>query len=116
MKHDQLRQELCFREHACVAVNEHHRFAKEPHIELLDLAGEPMLTLILANSTFSRYLVQCCIDAGFQPAIYQEATEPQTLLAMVGAGLGVAMLPALFIHFVAMVWPWPCIVPKFRQN
>ena len=83
LKHDQLRQELCFREHACVAVNEHHRLAKEPHIELLDLAGEPMLTLILANSTFSRYLVQCCIDAGFQPAIYQEATEPQTLLAMV---------------------------------
>jgi DNA-binding transcriptional LysR family regulator len=93
LKHDKLRQELCFRENACVAVNEHHPLAKKPHIELIELAGEPMLTLIMANATFTRYLVQCCIDAGFQPAIYQEATEPQTLLAMVGAGLGVAIMP-----------------------
>lgn len=93
LKHDKLRQELCFRESVSVAVNEHHPLAKRPHIELIDLAGEPMLTLILANATFTRYLVQCCIEAGFQPAIYQEATEPQTLLAMVGAGLGVAIMP-----------------------
>ena len=93
LKHDKLRQELCFRESVSVAVNEHRPLAKQPHIELIDLAGEPMLTLILANATFTRYLVQCCIEAGFQPAIYQEATEPQTLLAMVGAGLGVAIMP-----------------------
>ena len=93
LKHDKLRQELCFRESVSVAVNEHHPLAKRPHIELIDLAGEPMLTLIMANATFTRYLVQCCINAGFQPSIYQEATEPQTLLAMVGAGLGVAIMP-----------------------
>jgi DNA-binding transcriptional LysR family regulator len=93
LKHDKLRQDLCFRENVCVAVNERHRLARQPHIELTDLAGEPMLSLILANSTFARYLLQCCVNAGFQPSIYQEATEPQTLLAMVGAGLGVAMLP-----------------------
>jgi DNA-binding transcriptional LysR family regulator len=93
LRHDKLRQDLCFRENVCVAVGEQHRLAKQAHIELIELAGEPMLTLILANSTFSRYLVQCCVNAGFDPAIYQEATEPQTLLAMVGAGLGVAMMP-----------------------
>jgi DNA-binding transcriptional LysR family regulator len=33
------------------------------------------------------------VNAGFQPTIFQEAAEPQTLLAMVGAGLGVALMP-----------------------
>jgi DNA-binding transcriptional LysR family regulator len=88
-----LRQELCFRENVCVAVNEHHALATLPHVELADIADEPMLTLALDKSAFPRYLIQCCVDAGFQPTIFQEAMEPQTLLAMVGAGLGVTLVP-----------------------
>jgi DNA-binding transcriptional LysR family regulator len=108
MKIDKLRQDLCFRENVCVAVNAHHPLAQRPHIELTDLAGEPILTLILANSTFARYLLQCCVNAGFEPAIYQEATEPQTLLAMVGAGLGVAMLPETTAR---VGWPGVVFLP-----
>jgi DNA-binding transcriptional LysR family regulator len=93
LKQANLRQELCFRENVCVAVNEHHPLATQPHVELGDIAGEPMLTLALDKSAFPRYLIQCCLDAGFQPTIFQEAMEPQTLLAMVGAGLGVALMP-----------------------
>ncbi|HEX8404093.1 MAG TPA: LysR family transcriptional regulator [Duganella sp.] len=93
LKQDNLRQELCFREDVCVAINEHHPLAKEEAIELIDIADEPMLTLALDKSSFPRYLIQCCVKAGFQPTIFQEASEPQTLLAMVGAGLGVALLP-----------------------
>jgi DNA-binding transcriptional LysR family regulator len=52
-----------------------------------------MLTLALDKSAFPRYLIQCCVKAGFQPTIFQEANEPQTLLAMVGAGLGVTLMP-----------------------
>ena len=93
LKNDHLKQELCFRENVCVAVNEHHRLATLAHIELTDIKDEPMLTLALDKSAFPRYLIQCCVKAGFQPAIFQEASEPQTLLAMVGAGLGVALMP-----------------------
>jgi DNA-binding transcriptional LysR family regulator len=93
LKQDNLRQELCFRENVCVAINEHHRLAKQDALELTDIAEEPMLTLALDKSAFPRYLIQCCVKAGFQPAIFQEASEPQTLLAMVGAGLGVALMP-----------------------
>jgi DNA-binding transcriptional LysR family regulator len=93
LKNDSLRQELCFRENVCVAVNEHHPLATRAHIELTDLANEPMLTLALDKSSFPRYLIQCCVNAGFQPTIFQEANEPQTLLAMVGVGLGVALMP-----------------------
>jgi DNA-binding transcriptional LysR family regulator len=93
LKNDNLRQELCFREDVCVAINEHHPLAKQDAIELVDIADEPMLTLALDKSSFPRYLIQCCVNAGFQPTIFQEASEPQTLLAMVGAGLGVTLIP-----------------------
>jgi DNA-binding transcriptional LysR family regulator len=93
LKQANLRQDLCFRENVCVAINEKHPLAREETIELLDIAKEPMLTLHLDQSAEPRYLIQCCVNAGFQPTIFQEAAEPQTLLAMVGAGLGVALLP-----------------------
>jgi DNA-binding transcriptional LysR family regulator len=93
LKRDNLKQELCFRENVCVAVNEHHPLAKQDSIELKDIADDPMLTLALDKSSFPRYLIQCCVKAGFQPTVFQEANEPQTLLAMVGAGLGVTLMP-----------------------
>ncbi|EEF26000.1 HTH-type transcriptional regulator xapR, putative [Ricinus communis] len=112
LKNDNLRQELCFREDVCVAINEHHPLAKQEAIELMDIAEEPMLTLALDKSSFPRYLMQCCVQAGFQPTIAQEATEPQTLLAMVGAGLGVALMPETTSR---IGWPGVVFVP-IRSN
>ncbi|MYM39048.1 LysR family transcriptional regulator [Duganella qianjiadongensis] len=112
LKRDNLRQELCFREDVCVAINEHHPLAKEEAIELSDIAEEPMLTLALDKSSFPRYLIQCCVKAGFQPTIFQEASEPQTLLAMVGAGLGVALMPETTSR---IGWPGVVFVP-IRSN
>ena len=93
LKQANLRQDLCFQENVCVAINAKHPLAQNEAIELIDIAHEPMLTLHLDQSAEPRYLIQCCVNAGFQPTIFQEAAEPQTLLAMVGAGLGVALLP-----------------------
>ncbi|SFM11130.1 LysR family transcriptional regulator [Rugamonas rubra] len=112
LKHDNLRQELCFRENVCVAINEHHPLAKQDAIELMDIAEEPMLTLALDKSAFPRYLIQCCVKAGFQPTIFQEASEPQTLLAMVGAALGVALLPETTSR---IGWPGVVFLP-IRTN
>ena len=93
LKQANLRQDLCFQENVCVAINAKHPLAQNEAIKLIDIAHEPMLTLHLDQSAEPRYLIQCCVNAGFQPTIFQEAAEPQTLLAMVGAGLGVALLP-----------------------
>jgi DNA-binding transcriptional LysR family regulator len=108
LRNDNLKQELCFRENVCVAINEHHPLASRPHIELIDIADEPMLTLALDKSAFPRYLLQCCVNAGFQPKIFQEASEPQTLLAMVGAGLGVTLIPETTSR---IGWPGVIFVP-----
>jgi DNA-binding transcriptional LysR family regulator len=93
LRHANLRQDLAFREDVCVAINDRHPLARREGIDLIEIADEPMLTLHLDQSAEPRYLIQCCVNAGFQPTIFQEAAEPQTLLAMVGAGLGVALMP-----------------------
>jgi DNA-binding transcriptional LysR family regulator len=112
LKHTGLRQDLCFREKVCAALNQNHPLAGQAGIELADLAGQPMLTLALDRSAFARYLLQCCVDAGFEPAIHQEALEPQTVLAMVGAGLGVALMPETTTR---VGWPGVKFVP-IRSN
>jgi DNA-binding transcriptional LysR family regulator len=93
LERDNLRQQLCFKEEVCIALHKQHPLAKRVSLELSDIASEPMLTLALNKSSFQRHLIQCCVKAGFQPNVFQEAAEPQTILAMVGAGLGVALLP-----------------------
>jgi DNA-binding transcriptional LysR family regulator len=112
LKHAGLRQDLCFREKVCVALNHNHPLARQADIELADLADQPMLTLTLDRSAFARYLRQCCVDAGFEPAIHQEALEPQTVLAMVGAGLGLALMPETTAR---VGWPGVKFVP-IRTN
>ncbi|GAB3397317.1 LysR family transcriptional regulator [Massilia agilis] len=108
LKQSNLKQELGFRENVCVALNQNHPLATRPHVELTDLAGEPMLTLSLDRAPDARYQIQCCVDAGFEPVIFQEVTEPQTVLAMVGAGLGWAMMPETTAR---VVWPGVTFVP-----
>jgi len=108
LKNEHLRQDLIFRENVCVAVNERHPLAAREHIELADIAEEPILTLALDKSAFPRYLLQCCVKAGFQPKVFQEASEPQTLLAMVGAGLGVTLVPETTGR---IGWPGVVFVP-----
>jgi DNA-binding transcriptional LysR family regulator len=112
LKHDNLHQELCFRENVCVAVNERHALASAPFVEMADLAQEQFLTLALDKSSFPRYLLQCCVNAGFEPKVFQEASEPQTLLAMVGAGLGVTLVPETTGR---IGWPGVVFVP-IRTN
>ena len=112
LRQDNLRQDLCFRENVCVAIHDQHPLARHASIELMDIAREPMLSMMLDKSAFPRYLVQCCVNAGFQPTIFQEATEPQTLLAMVGAGLGVTLLPETTSR---IGWPGVVFLP-IRSN
>jgi DNA-binding transcriptional LysR family regulator len=92
LKHDNLRQDLCFRENVCVAVNEHNPLASKGHIELVDIADQPMLTLALDKSAFPRYLIQCCVDAGFS----RRSSRRRRAADLAGDGRcrpGVALMP-----------------------
>lgn len=47
------------------------------------------------GSTLERQIHELCRDAGFAPRIVQEAGETSTQIALVAAGFGVAVMPAL---------------------
>ncbi|MEU3406113.1 LysR substrate-binding domain-containing protein [Streptomyces sp. NPDC006670] len=82
------------REEVLLAVPDGHRLAGREDVAVAELAGEPFLTpgpghwqRELADRLFAR--------AGLRPAVACEGNEPGALLDLVGAGLGVALLPAM---------------------
>jgi DNA-binding transcriptional LysR family regulator len=61
---------------------------------LRSLAHEPFLTVARSTSaSFHDHVLRVCAAAGFVPRIVQEASELITVLSLVRAGLGVAIVP-----------------------
>lgn len=54
----------------------------------VNLVGYP------SSSSVSSVVWELCRQVGFRPRIVQEASETSTLIALVGAGLGVAVIPS----------------------
>ena len=76
-----------------VALNRQHRLADstEP-LDVSELANENIVGYPRGSSV-SSVVSELTRQAGFRPRIVQEATETSTLIALVGAGLGVAFVP-----------------------
>ena len=90
-----LRNELLIYEPIRAVLPIGHPLAARATLAPADLALEPFVALELKQSRFADFLYQCCIKAGFTPQICQQVIEVQTLLSLVRAGFGVALLPAL---------------------
>lgn len=76
-----------------VAFDRHHRLAAETGpVRIEELADEHIVSYP-PNSTVFSVVSELARRAGFRPRIVQEATETSTLIALVGAGLGIAFLP-----------------------
>jgi DNA-binding transcriptional LysR family regulator len=61
---------------------------------LRSVAPEPFITIARSRSaSFYDHAVGVCAAAGFTPRIVQEANELFTVISLVGAGLGVALVP-----------------------
>jgi len=76
-----------------VALHRHHELASDSGpINIEELANEHIVSYPPESSVFS-VVSELARQAGFRPRIVQEATETSTLIALVGAGLGVAFLP-----------------------
>ena len=77
-----------------IALPRRHPLAARDRLALAELRDQPFVMFGLQQSRFADYLYQCCIRAGFTPQIRQQVVEVQSLLSLVGANMGVALLPA----------------------
>ncbi|KAF0964526.1 MULTISPECIES: LysR substrate-binding domain-containing protein [Rhodococcus] len=66
--------------------------AEKGTLELEDLAEQDFISYP-SYSAVSSIFVDACRKAGFQPRLVQEAKETSTLLSLVAAGMGVALVP-----------------------
>jgi DNA-binding transcriptional LysR family regulator len=83
------------REPLLVAMAREHRLAGHRTVALRALAREPFIMVARgAAPGLHNQIVALCSAAGFNPAIAQEAAEISTIVSLVSAGLGVAIVPA----------------------
>ncbi|MFC0600469.1 LysR family transcriptional regulator [Streptomyces palmae] len=76
-------------------VPEEHRLAKAASVGIAELAGEPW---IAGCPRCRRHLVEICESAGFTPRIDFATDDSPAVIGLVGAGLGVAVLPELALE------------------
>ncbi|ORA31630.1 LysR substrate-binding domain-containing protein [Mycobacterium aquaticum] len=76
-----------------LAVSVDHRLAVEPVVSMSDLRDEPFVVYGSRDSAVNAAVLRSCREAGYAP--HQEHRAPGTavLLALVAAGLGVAVVP-----------------------
>lgn len=77
-----------------LAIPVDHRLAVEPVVALADLRTEPFIAYSARDSAVNEAVLRSCREAGFVPRREHEAPSTAVLLALVAAGLGVAVVPA----------------------
>lgn len=87
-----LRSEAVLEEDFLVLVSTGHRFASRKSVAIEDLGGEPF---VFYKGRARDSALEACRAAGFSPRVACETGELDTLRSLVGAGLGVALIPRL---------------------
>ncbi|MCD6076810.1 MAG: transcriptional regulator, LysR family [Ramlibacter sp.] len=78
-----------------LALPTRHPLAGRSRVQVRSVAGDPFVMFSRAESPLFHARVQAlCEQAGFTPLVAQHATQIHTVVGLVGAGLGVAVVPA----------------------
>ncbi|NJN88692.1 MAG: LysR family substrate-binding domain-containing protein, partial [Leptolyngbyaceae cyanobacterium SL_7_1] len=82
------------REPLAIALPETHPLIAEPEISLPAIASEPFILFprSLAPGLYDQ-IISLCQQANFSPRVAQEAIQMQTIISLVAAGMGVAIVP-----------------------
>lgn len=90
-----LSTEIIRRDSLLVALPEGHRLSKRKRLAIGDLREEDLVAHAGGGrSVMGSLLATLCADAGFTPRVRHEVDETSTLVTLVAAGLGVAIVPA----------------------
>ena len=85
--------ETLLREPFVVALPEGHSLARHAVLALSGLAQEPFIISTPGRSPLHSQFISACAAAGFTPTVVQDAENLVTVIGLVRAGLGVALLP-----------------------
>ena len=90
-----LSSEILLSEPFIVALPANHRLAMSEPVPLPALADESFVLVSRATGpTFYDLVLKICRDAGFAPHAPHEADQPQMVLGLVAAGMGISLVPA----------------------
>ena len=82
-----------------VAVPITHRLAERESVSMVELADQPFISYAPSHGSQVReVMVRLADEAGFLPHVVQEAPDPYSLLALVGAQVGVAVVVSSSDH------------------
>jgi DNA-binding transcriptional LysR family regulator len=94
VNHDGIVTETVRRDRLLAALPADHRLAGRPEVAVADLRDDDFVVHAgHGRSVMSNLVAAICADAGFVPRIRQEVSETSTLVTLVAAGLGVAIVP-----------------------
>ena len=83
-----------------LALPENHPLSAQTQVSLSTLANEFFILFpAKLGPLFYEQIMHSCEQAGFRPKVAQEAVQMQTIIGLVAAGLGVAIVPASMQNF-----------------
>jgi DNA-binding transcriptional LysR family regulator len=89
-----LQAELFAREPLLIALNRDHPHARSARVPLSTLAADPwVLFPRVIAPLLHEQVMRLCRQAGFTPNVVQESREVYTTVGLVGAGVGVTIVP-----------------------
>lgn len=115
--------ELALREPVVVAIPEGNPLCSRARLHLRDLADQPFVAYD-SDSPLRHKIMNACYKTGFNPKIVEEARYPETLIGLVRAGAGIALVSASHqtrgargVMFKAVIGPLPTaeIVVAWRK-
>jgi len=85
-----------------------HRLKRRAVLDIVDLAGEPLLLLTRAFAS-REWFHSACQTARIRPNIVFESAAPQTLVSLAAAGDGIALVPQAVLLSYARVQAVPLV-------
>lgn len=90
---DRIAAQTLVREPFLVALPVGHRLTRLRGVVLAQLATEPFVMFTPGRSPLYTQIISACAASGFTPNVVQDAAHIVTVLGLVRAGLGVALVP-----------------------
>ncbi|MFG6103425.1 LysR family transcriptional regulator [Leptothoe sp. EHU-05/26/07-4] len=92
--HPTLQAKPVLQESLVVALPLGHRLASQPNLSIQELQGELFVLFPRAMATrLYDQIISLCHQGGFSPTVAQQAAQMQTILSLVTAEIGVAIVP-----------------------